>query len=103
MIKVVESKDFETEVKEGIVVVDFYADWCGPCKMLAPVFQELAGEMGASAKFIKIDVDKTQDVAAKFEVASIPTMVILKDGKEADRIVGFMPKQAIESKIKQYI
>lgn len=103
MIKVIESKDFEAEVKDGIVVVDFYADWCGPCKMLAPVFQELAGEMQAYAKFIKIDVDKTQDIAVKFQVASIPTMVILKDGKEADRIVGFVPKQAIESKIKQYI
>lgn len=100
-MKIVESKDFETEVKEGVVVVDFYADWCGPCKMLAPVFEELSKEL--PAKFIKIDVDNSQDVAAKFQVASIPTIAILKDGKEVDRIIGFMPKQTIEAKIKQFL
>lgn len=100
-MKIVESKDFEAEVKEGVVVVDFYADWCGPCKMLAPVFEELSKEL--PAKFIKIDVDNSQDVAAKFQVASIPTIAILKDGKEVDRIIGFMPKQSIEAKIKQFL
>lgn len=100
-MKIVESKDFEAEVKEGVVVVDFYADWCGPCKMLAPVFEELSKEL--PAKFIKIDVDNSQDVAAKFQVASIPTIAILKDGKEVDRIIGFMPKQTIEAKIKQFL
>lgn len=100
-MKIVESKDFEAEVKEGVVVVDFYADWCGPCKMLAPVFEELSKEL--PAKFIKIDVDNSQDVAARFQVASIPTIAILKDGKEVDRIIGFMPKQSIEAKIKQFL
>ena len=85
------------------VFVDFYADWCGPCKMLAPVFQELAKDMDGTAKFVKVDVDNTQDIAARFQVSSIPTVAILKDGKEVDRIIGFMPKQAIEAKIKQYV
>lgn len=101
MAKIVESKDFETEVKAGVSVVDFYADWCGPCKMIAPVFEELSQELAAN--FIKINVDNSQDIAAKFQVASIPTLIILKDGKEVDRIVGFMPKPALEGKIKQYI
>lgn len=101
MAKIVESKDFEAEVREGVSVVDFYADWCGPCKMIAPVFEELSKEIPAN--FIKINVDNSQDIAAKFQVASIPTLVILKDGKEVDRIVGFVPKASLESKIKQYI
>lgn len=101
MAKIVESKDFEAEVREGVSVVDFYADWCGPCKMIAPVFEELSKEIPAN--FIKINVDNSQDIAAKFQVASIPTLVILKDGKEVDRIVGFVPKPSLESKIKQYI
>ena len=103
MIKVLGSSEFDTEVKDGEVIVDFYADWCGPCKMLAPVFQELAKDMDGTAKFVKVDVDNTQDIAARFQVSSIPTVAILKDGKEVDRIIGFMPKQAIEAKIKQYV
>ena len=71
--------------------------------MLAPVFQELAKDMDGTAKFVKVDVDNTQDIAARFQVSSIPTVAILKDGKEVDRIIGFMPKQAIEAKIKQYV
>lgn len=101
MAKIVESKDFEMEVREGVSVVDFYADWCGPCKMIAPIFEELSQEL--SANFIKINVDNSQDIAAKFQVASIPTLIILKNGTEVDRIVGFMPKPALESKIKQYL
>ncbi len=101
MAKIVESKDFEMEVREGVSVVDFYADWCGPCKMIAPIFEELSAEL--SANFIKINVDNSQDIAAKFQVASIPTLIIIKDGKEVDRIVGFMPKPALEGKIKQYL
>lgn len=103
MIKVIGSSEFDKEVKDGVVIVDFYADWCGPCKMLAPVFMDLAQEMKDTAKFVKVDVDATQDIAARFQVASIPTVAILKDGKEVDRIIGFMPKQAIEAKIKQYL
>ena len=103
MKKVLGSSEFDTEVKDGVVIVDFYADWCGPCKMLAPVFQELAKDMDGTAKFVKVDVDNTQDIAARFQVSSIPTVAILKDGKEVDRIIGFMPKQAIEAKIKQYV
>ena len=103
MIKVLGSSEFDTEVKDRVVIVDFYADWCGPCKMLAPVFQELAKDMDGTAKFVKVDVDNTQDIAARFQVSSIPTVAILKDGKEVDRIIGFMPKQAIEAKIKQYV
>ena len=96
-------EDFDNLISKGNYLVDFYADWCGPCKMLAPVFQELAKDMDGTAKFVKIDVDNTQDIAARFQVSSIPTVAILKDGKEVDRIIGFMPKQAIEAKIKQYV
>ena len=104
MIKIYnKDTNFEEEIKEGKVIIDFFATWCGPCKMLAPVFQELAKDMDGTAKFVKVDVDNTQDIAARFQVSSIPTVAILKDGKEVDRIIGFMPKQAIEAKIKQYV
>ena len=98
-----ENDDLNSVISSGNYLVDFYADWCGPCKMLAPVFQELAKDMDGTAKFVKVDVDNTQDIAARFQVSSIPTVAILKDGKEVDRIIGFMPKQAIEAKIKQYV
>ena len=98
-----ENDDLNSVISSGNYLVDFYAEWCGPCKMLAPVFQELAKDMDGTAKFVKVDVDNTQDIAARFQVSSIPTVAILKDGKEVDRIIGFMPKQAIEAKIKQYV
>ncbi len=85
----------ETVEKEGVTaVVDFYADWCGPCKMFAPVFEELAEE-NADAVFAKINVDNEEGLATKYGVMSIPTVVVLKDGVEIGRNVGLAGKQKI--------
>jgi len=85
----------ETVEKDGVIaVVDFYADWCGPCKMFAPVFEELAGE-NSDAVFAKVNVDNEEDIAIKYGVMSIPTVVVLKNGNEIARNVGLAGKQKI--------
>lgn len=81
------------------VMIDFYADWCGPCKQLMPIVEELAGEWEGKVKIVKIDVDESQETAQKYGVMSIPTLVFLKDGLEVDRITGALPKDALEEKL----
>lgn len=81
------------------VLVDFYADWCGPCKSLAPILKEVKEELGEDVKIVKIDVDKNQQLAAKYQVRGVPTMMIFKDGKQLWRQSGVLPKQEIVAKI----
>ena len=94
MIKIVNGKEFNEELKEGIVFVDFFATWCGPCKMLSPVIDEVSNEI-KDVKFIKVDVDENEDVARKYNIMSIPTLMIFKDGKEIDKKMGFLPKDQL--------
>ena len=105
MAKIIKTSEFRSEVeeKQGVVVVDFFATWCGPCKMLAPVFEELGTEMDGKAKFFKLDVDQSLEIAQQFSVSTVPTMIIFKNGKEVQRIVGFVPKEQIKSKIKAHL
>jgi thioredoxin 1 len=87
---------------ETPVLVDFYADWCGPCKMLAPVLKEVKAQMGDAVKIIKIDVDKNQSLAAKFQVRGVPTMVLFKNGKPLWRQSGVLPKHEIVQAIQSF-
>lgn len=93
---------FNKEVTEhkGIVLVDFYADWCGPCKMVAPIIDELASEM-KDVKFVKVNVDENQDLAAQFSVFSIPTFLIFKDGSVKNQFVGAHSKDGFKDEIKK--
>ncbi|MGY3791182.1 thioredoxin [uncultured Aquimarina sp.] len=84
------------------VLIDFYADWCGPCKMLAPILKEVKEELGDSIKIVKIDVDKNQTLAAKYQVRGVPTMLLFKDGKQLWRQSGVLQKQNIISIVKSY-
>ncbi len=86
---------FSTEVENGLVLVDFWATWCGPCKMIAPVLEELDAEMSDKVKIVKVDVDANQATASEFGIMSIPTLVLFKDGKPVDKVVGFQPKEAL--------
>ena len=97
----VTSENFEKEVlnSEKTVLVDFYADWCGPCKMLAPVVEEVASEKG-DIKVVKINVDDAQDLAMKYQVMSIPTIVIIKNGQEVKRSVGVVSKTDLLEMVK---
>ena len=81
--------EFEEFTKEGVVLVDFFAEWCGPCKMAAPVVDKLAGEYEGKMIIAKLDVDGHNQIAAEYGVMSIPTAIIFKDGEEVDRTIGF--------------
>lgn len=90
-------ENFGKEViqSEKTVLVDFYADWCGPCKMLSPIIDEIANELGEKIKVCKLNVDENQDLAIEYEVMSIPTVIIFKDGKVANRLLGLRDKKEI--------
>ena len=105
MAKMINTNEFATEVenKNGVVLVDFFATWCGPCKMLAPVYSELSEEMAGNAEFLKVDIDESMDLARKFSITTVPTVVVFKDGKEMDRLVGFIPKDSLKQKVESYL
>ena len=86
--------NFNEQIKEGVVLVDFFATWCGPCKMQAPVLEELK-EDRSDVKVVKIDVDHETEIARLYGVMSIPTLILFKDGKEVAKNVGFMPKELL--------
>lgn len=84
------------------VLVDFWAEWCGPCKMVAPVLDELAGEIGDQVQIAKVNVDENNELAAQYQVSSIPTMILFKDGEVADRVIGAMPKASIQQFLESH-
>ncbi len=86
-----------------LVLVDFYADWCQPCRMLAPVIDELAAELRGRVVFVKLNVDQNPQAAMRYQALSVPTLVLFKQGRVADRTVGAMPKQALLSWLKRHI
>ena len=94
----VSDKDFETEVLKSAepVVVDFWAEWCGPCRMIAPALEEIAGTMNGKVKIVKLNVDENPATAAKYGIMSIPTLMLFKNGQLASRQVGAAPKQKLE-------
>ena len=95
--------NFETIIgSERPVLVDFYAEWCGPCKMQAPVLKDIAAEVGDMVRIIKVDVDKNPKVAAEYQVKGVPTLILFKNGKVQWRQSGMLPKQQILSVINQY-
>jgi thioredoxin 1 len=94
--------NFATEILEhkGVAIVDFYADWCGPCKMMAPIFEEAAKEAGEKAKFGKLNVDEARETAMKYGVMSIPTTIVFEDGKVRSQVAGVQDKSSLLEMIK---
>ena len=92
----------EIEKHDGLAVVDFWAAWCGPCRIIAPIVDQLASEYGEKVKVAKLDVDANTQTASRFNVRSIPMLLFFKNGKVVDQIVGAQPKAQIESKFKQH-
>ena len=105
LIKAVNDANFETEVlKSGTpVIVDFWAEWCGPCKQLAPVLEEVAAEVGDTAQIAKINVDESSEVPGKYGIRSVPTLIMFKNGEVVSTKVGSLPKSALLSWIKETI
>ncbi|MBS4194909.1 thioredoxin [Lederbergia citri] len=96
-------ENFSAETSEGVVLVDFWAPWCGPCKMIAPVLEELDAELGEKLKIVKVDVDDNQETAGKYGIMSIPTLIVLKNGELVDKTVGFQPKEALAELVNKHL
>jgi thioredoxin 1 len=96
--------NFEAEVEqhEGLAVVDFWATWCGPCRMIAPIVEQLAADYAGKAKVLKLDVDTNQRTAMKFNIRSIPQILFFKNGRVVDTVVGAVPRTTLEAKFKQH-
>lgn len=97
-------ENFNTEVidSDKLVAIDFWAAWCGPCKMLSPVFEQLSGDMD-NVKFCKVNVDEQPELARQFAISSIPAIVLVKDGVTVDTLVGYRPKEALAEFISDYV
>ncbi len=96
--------DFDAQVKtQPLMIVDFWAEWCGPCRMIAPVLEELAGEYGDRLAVGKVNVDENRQTAARFGIRSIPTLLFFRDGARVDQVVGAHPKGTIKAKIDQLL
>ncbi|PZI75204.1 thioredoxin [Staphylococcus aureus] len=102
IVKVTDA-DFDSKVESGVQLVDFWATWCGPCKMIAPVLEELAADYEGKADILKLDVDENPSTAAKYEVMSIPTLIVFKDGQPVDKVVGFHPKENLAEVLDKHL
>ncbi|MFA6294588.1 MAG: thioredoxin [Victivallales bacterium] len=99
-VKHLNSENFDSETSKGVALIDFWAEWCGPCKMLGPVLEEVVKEVGDSAVIAKINVDEAQELAMKYAVRSIPAIFILKDGKTIQQFIGIQSKQVLVNAVK---
>lgn len=88
--------NFDQEIKKGVTLVDFHANWCGPCRMLAPVLEQVEKEVQGKAEIGKVDIDEAQKVASNFQITSVPTLILFKDGKEVNRLVGLRNAAAVK-------
>jgi thioredoxin 1 len=95
--------NFEQDIAVGVVLVDFWAEWCGPCQVMIPRLGELAGKMGDGVKIMKMNVDENPQIPQKFRIMSIPTMIVFKDGKAVEQLVGVKSVDDLETTLKKYL
>ena len=102
-MKIVNTEEFNQVVTQGAVLLDLYADWCGPCKMIAPMLDELSKKYEGQITFVKVNVDNDPEVAQRFGVVSIPTLITFKDGQKVKQVAGFQPKPMLEKMIEELL
>ena len=105
MVLEINTESFNREVisESGVVIVDFFANWCGPCRKLAPILEEVETELGSKVKFAKINTDENIEMAKQYQVSGLPTLMVFKNGEAVERIVGLMPKSSIITNIEKHI
>ena len=96
-------KEFENYTKQGLVLIDFFADWCMPCIMMEPIIGDLAQKYKSKIKFGKVDIDENNDIADRYNVASIPNFILFKDGKKVDQFIGSSSQEDFEKKLKKFV
>ena len=102
-MKIVNSEEFQSITKEGVTLVDFFATWCGPCRMMAGILEEVAKELNDSANIIKVDVDEEEALSRSFGIMSIPTLMVFKDGQAMEKHVGVWSKEETVKAVKKYL
>lgn len=105
MVVEISENNFESEIVNynGIAVVDFFADWCGPCRKLGPIIEEVEQEIASKVKFAKINTDNNIEIARKYQISGLPTLMVFKNGTPAERMVGLMPKSSIITNIEKHV
>lgn len=102
-VKYLNDENFQAEIANGVTLVDFYADWCGPCRMIAPIIEELATELNGKASIAKLDIESAQQTTSNFHVTSIPTIILFKNGQEVKRIVGLKDKDTLRTMVESLL
>ena len=103
MTVVVNDNNFKNEIKEGVVLVDFWAEWCGPCQMMLPILEEVSTDMEGKAKVCKLNVDEAPQTAGEYRVMSIPTLIVFKDGEPVETLVWVQQADALKSTLEKYM
>lgn len=96
------NETFKDEIADGYTFVDFWADWCGPCKLIAPIFEKMSDDWDGKIKFAKLDTDANQEIAMEYEIRSIPSLILFKDGEIVKRLIGALPEAALEEFLNDF-